>query len=80
MQFLLTALLFLDIRNLQTLYRSLLADLEYANENGEPLSPVLFPPASRGSATSATLVRVPSRDIGRVTERLGTIDERYCLW
>ncbi|KAG9082728.1 hypothetical protein FRC06_004880, partial [Ceratobasidium sp. 370] len=69
-----------QIRRLQTLYRSLLADLKYAIENGEPLSPVLFPPASRASATSATLVRVPSRDIGRVTDRLNTIDEKYGLW
>ncbi|KAG8766459.1 hypothetical protein FRC12_006874, partial [Ceratobasidium sp. 428] len=69
-----------QIRRLQTLYRNLLADLKYAIENGEPLSPVLFPPANRGSATSATLVRVPSRDIGRVTDRLNAIDERYGLW
>ncbi|KAF8594620.1 hypothetical protein BDV93DRAFT_549169 [Ceratobasidium sp. AG-I] len=69
-----------QIRNLQALYRNLLADLKYAIENGEPLSPVLFPPATRGSATSATLVRVPSRDIGRVANRLNTIDDRYGLW
>ncbi|KAG8689843.1 hypothetical protein FRC08_010762 [Ceratobasidium sp. 394] len=69
-----------QIRRLQTLYRSLLADLKYAIENGEPLSPVLFPPAPRASVTSATLVRVPSRDIGRVTDRLNNIDERYGLW
>ncbi|KAJ1303678.1 hypothetical protein OPQ81_008105 [Rhizoctonia solani] len=69
-----------QIRGLQSMYRNLLADLKYAIENGEPLSPVLFPPASRSSATSATLVRVPSRDIGRVTDKLNSIDERYSLW
>ncbi|CAE6357298.1 unnamed protein product [Rhizoctonia solani] len=69
-----------QIRSLQSMYRNLLADLRYAIENNEPLSPVLFPPASRSSATSATLVRVPSRDIGRVTDRLNSIDERYSLW
>ncbi|CAE6364137.1 unnamed protein product [Rhizoctonia solani] len=69
-----------QIRGLQSMYRNLLADLRYAIENGEPLSPVLFPPASRSSATSATLVRVPSRDIGRVTDKLNTIDDRYSLW
>ncbi|CAE6506068.1 unnamed protein product [Rhizoctonia solani] len=69
-----------QIRGLQSMYRNLLADLRYAIENGEPLSPVLFPPASRSSATSANLVRVPSRDIGRVTDRLNSIDERYSLW
>ncbi|CAE6443910.1 unnamed protein product [Rhizoctonia solani] len=69
-----------QIRGLQSMYRNLLADLRYAIENNEPLSPVLFPPASRSSATSATLVRVPSRDIGRVTDRLNNIDERYSLW
>ncbi|CAE6478693.1 unnamed protein product [Rhizoctonia solani] len=69
-----------QIRGLQSMYRNLLADLKYAIENNEPLSPVLFPPASRSSATSATLVRVPSRDIGRVTDRLNSIDERYSLW
>lgn len=79
-EFILTSYFILEIRILQTLYRNLLADLKYAIENGEPLSPVLFPPASRGSATSATLVRVPSRDIGRVANRLNTIDERYGLW
>ncbi|QRV95290.1 hypothetical protein RhiJN_23308 [Ceratobasidium sp. AG-Ba] len=66
-----------QIRRLQTLYRNLLADLKYAIENGEPLSPVLFP---RGSATSATLVRVSPEDIGRVSGRLNAIDERYGLW
>ncbi|KAF8748583.1 hypothetical protein RHS01_10702 [Rhizoctonia solani] len=69
-----------QIRGLQSMYRNLLADLRYAIENGEPLSPVLFPPASRSSATSATLVRVPSRDIGRVTDKLNSIDDRYSLW
>ncbi|KAG8733843.1 hypothetical protein FRC10_012113 [Ceratobasidium sp. 414] len=69
-----------QIRRLQTMYRNLLADLKYAIENGEPLSPVLFPPAPRASATSATLVRVPSRDIGRVADRLNLIDEKYGLW
>ncbi|CUA76339.1 ATPase 9, plasma membrane-type [Rhizoctonia solani] len=45
------------------MYQNLFTELRYVIENNEPLSPVLFPPASKSSAMSATLVCVLLRDI-----------------